>query len=305
MVKRYFILMACSFLWVSESTAQNSGMLPITGMHYFKEGIWAKSITAKLNGQQLMGSRIPLNAEIEINLQQLTGFTADKQKNIFPAARYSLINSKGDTIQQMANLLLLNQAKGFSPKDLAKGLSMKFGIAEGLIQPNSKCIVSILLYDQKGKNQLRLEYPVSISYPRESIPVTQSFPQVLKSAVGSAVMAFGLTVKNIDFKVDTAISYNQKLAYINLDIAKLGGTDVVNMLEGKESFWVYDTLFHEIKAKDKILKDVGGAFGTSSVNCTLKIPFRLKTDQSKGYYVRYRWDGPDRTQALDIVVAVK
>ncbi len=305
MMIRSFIVLVSVFLWTNETSAQNSGMLPITGMHYFKEGIWAKSIIAKMNGRQLMGNRIPFNTEIEINLQGVTGFTADKQKNIFPAAKYSLVSAKGDTIQQMANLLLLNQAKGFSPKDLAKGLSMKFGIAEGMIQPNSKCTICIRLYDQKGKNQLRLEYPVSISYPREGIPLTETVPQVLKSPVGSMAMAFGLTAKTIEFYVDTAISYNPKLAYLQLKMSNVGGTDVINMLQGKETFWIYDTLFNEIKAKDKLLKDVGGAFGASSVNCTVKLPFRLKTDLRKGYFIRYRWDGPDRTQALDIVVAVK
>ena len=252
-----------------------------------------------------MGNRIPLMTEITISLQQPSGFTADKQKNIFPAARYSLINVKGDTLDQMSNLLLFNNAKGFSPKDLAKGLDMKFGIREGLIQPNSKCMISILLYDQKGKNQLRLEYPVSISYPRETIPVTKLQPQPLKSPVGSSVMAFGLTVKNITITIDTAISYNPKMDYLHFEISNLGGIDMINMLQGKEIFWVYDTLYNEIKVKEKLLKDVGGPMGASYVNCTLKIPFRFKTDLPNGYIVRYRWDGLDKTQVLDIVAVVK
>ena len=305
MVKKYILFLACCFLWISKGMAQNSGMLPITGIHYFKEGIWAKSIIAKMNGQQLMVNRIPFSTEIEINLQQLTGFTTDKLKKIFPAAQYSLVSAKGDTLQQMANLLLLNQAKGFTPKDLAKGLSLKFGIAEGLVQPNSKCIICIRLYDQKGKNQLRLEYPVSMSYPREKIPVTDLAPQVLKSPVGSIVMAYGLTVKNIEFTIDTSISYNPKMTYLHFEISRLAGIDMINMLAGKENFWVYDTLYNEIKVNEKILKDVGGAMGENYVNCKLLLPFRFKTEHPKGYIIRYRWDGPDKTQALDIVVTVK
>lgn len=297
--------MAIGFLCSTTVLAQNSGMMPITGLRYYKDGIWAKAINAKMNGLQLMGNRIPLGAEIVINLQQPTGFTADKKKTIFPAARYALISAKGDTLQKMDNLLLLNKDKGFTPKDLAKGLEMKFGIAEKMVQPNSKCMVSIVLYDTKGKNQLRLEYPVTISYPKERIPQVPTMPQVLKSPAGSSVMAFGLTSKDIKISVDTAFSSNPKWAFLLLEVNKLAGIDIINLLQGKETFWVYDGTYEEIKIKEKLMKDVGGAFGTGSVNCSIRVPFRLKNDSSSGYVVRYRWDGPDKTQALDIVAVVK
>ena len=304
MKKIYFIFIAVCFFGINETVAQNRGILPINGIHYFKEGIWVKSIMARMNGQQLMGNRIPLNTEIEINLQQLSGFATDKQLRIFPTAFYSLLSAKGDTLQKITNLLLLNQAKGFGPKDLPKGLSMKFSIAEGLIQPNSKCIISIRLNDQKGKNQLRLDFPVSISYPSERIPLSQLVPQLLKSPVGSTLMSFGLTVKNIDFKVDTAVGYNPKMAYLRLELSKIGGTDVIGMLQGRESFWVYDSLFNEIKITERLLKDVGGAMEGGNVYCKLQIPFRSKKDLISGQLVRYRWDGPDKTQVLDIVMNI-
>ena len=265
----------------------------------------AKFITTKMNGQYLMSNRIPPNTDIEVNLQQLSGFTTDKKKNIFPAVRYCLLSGKGDTILRMSNLLLEHPGIGFTTKELVKGLSVKFNIKEGLVQPNSKCMISIVLYDQLKNSQLRLEYPLVIAYPRETIFLSPTAPQVLKSPPGSTVMAFGLTAKNIEFTVDTSISYNPKLAYMHIEVTKLGGIDVIGMLQGKETYWVYDTLYKEINIKEKVLKDAGGAMGTESVNCSIKIPFRLKKDRPKGYLVRYRWDGPDKTQALDIVVEVK
>ena len=118
-------------------------------------------------------------------------------------------------------------------------------------------------------------------------------------------MAYGLTVKNIEFTIDTSISYNPKMTYLHFEISRLAGIDMINMLAGKENFWVYDTLYNEIKVKEKILKDVGGAMGENYVNCKLLLPFRFKTEHPKGYIIRYRWDGPDKTQALDMVVTVK
>ena len=295
MVKKYCILSACMLLATIKGITQNTGMLPITGIHYFKDGLSAKFISTKMNGQYLMNNRIPPNTAIEVNLQQLSGFTTDKKKNIFPAARYCLLSGKGDTILSMANLLLDHPGIGFTPKELVKGLSFIFSIKEGLVQPNSKCMIGIVLYDQLKNSQLRLEYPLVIAYPREPIFLSPAAPQILKSPPGSTVMAFGLSVKNIEFTVDTAISYNPKLAYMHLEVTKLGGVDVISMLQGKENYWVYDTLYKEINIKEKVLKDAGGAMGTGSVNCSIKIPFRLKKDRPKGYLVRYRWDGPDKT----------
>jgi hypothetical protein len=305
MLKGYLFLSAFVFLGMIDSTAQNTGMLPISSMRYFKEGLWAKSINTKMNGLQLMSNRIPPNNEIEINLLDLTGFTADKKKNIFPAASYCILSVKRDTLQQVKNILLEHEGIGFSPKDLLKGLSLKFSVKEGLIQPNSKGIVSLLLYDQKGKNKLRLEYPVNIAYPRENIYQIATAPVLLKSPPGTTAMAFGLTSKDIQFTIDTAVSYNPKMVYLHLEVTKLGGVDVISLLQGKETYWVYDTTYKEINIKDKVLKDAGGAMGTASVNCTIKIPFRLKTEIPRPYYIRYRWDGSDKTQALDIIMPVK
>lgn len=301
MLRQLLVLVLGSFLYINKMTAQNTGMLPITGIRYVNEGIWAKGITVKMNGDQLFGNRIPLNQEIEISVEQPTGFLADKQKTIFAAAEYTLVSAKGEVLLKNPNLFLLNEAKGFTAKD-AKALSIKFGIAEGLVQPNSKCFVRIRLYDLKGKNQLRLEYPVSISYPREKIYVTK-IPQQVKLTPGLAMGLVGLTIKNnIDISIDTLIAINPKRAYLNLEISKIGGTDIINMLQGKETFWVYDTAYNEIKITDILLKKVGGAMEGGNVNCTLKVPFRLKTERPKGYIIRYRWESADKAQIMDIIV---
>ncbi len=300
MFKRFLILSVGYFLYLPFCFAQKKGMLPLTGLQYYEEGISTLSMAIKINGQQLYGNRIPLNQEIEFNFQQPSGVTADKKKNYFIAAEYSLVSAKGDVLLTNPNLLSLNEAKGFTAKDL-KLITVKFNIAEGLIQPNSKATIKIRLYDMKSKNQLRLEYPVSISYPRETIWLTKS-AQTLKSPPGSMFMVTDIQPKSLAFSVDTAVKSDPKMNYMNLDISKIGGTDVISMLQGKDYFWVYDSTYKEIKIKEILLKKVGGAMEGGNVNCTVKIPFRLKTDKRKGYIVRYRWESADKKQVMDIVV---
>jgi hypothetical protein len=198
------------------------------------------------------------------------------------------------------NLLAVKETNGFMAKEL-KSVIAKFNIPEGLVQPNTKATIKIRLYDLKGKNQIRLEYPVSISYPRETIWLTKSV-QTLKSPPGSLFMVTDIEPKSLAFSVDSDVKSDPKMAYMSLDISKIGGTDVISMLQGKDYFWVYDSTYKEIKIKEILLKKVGGAMEGGNVNCTVKIPFRPKTGRANGYIVRYRWESADKKQVMDIVV---
>lgn len=300
MIKRLFILAAGYFACTSFCLAQKKGMLPLTGLQYYNEGITTQSLAVKINGQQLYGNRVPLNQDIEISFQQPAGFSADKKKKYFIAAEYILVSDKGNVVLTKPNLLADKEAAGFTAKDL-KMLTAKFSIPEKTVQPNSKAIIKIRLYDLKGKNQLRLEYPVSIAYPRESIWLTTA-AKMVKSPAGSVFMVNGLQPGSLAFFVDTAVKTDPRMAYLNLDINKIGGTDVISMLQGKDYFWVYDTAYREIKIKEILLKKVGGAMEGGNVNATIKIPFRPKTSQPKGYIIRYRWESADKKQVMDVVV---
>ena len=300
MVKALFFAAVGYFLCMPFCVAQKKGMLPLTGIQFYNEGIWSNAIAVKINGEQIYGNRIPVNKEIEITLQQPTGFIADKKKNVFVGAEFSLVSSKGEVLRNIPNLLFQNETKGFTAKEL-KQVVLKFGIAEGIVQPNSKVIIKIRVFDLKGKKQLRLDYPVTISYPREVIYLTKA-TQTLKSPPGSMFMTTEIKAKSLVFSVDTAVIKEPKMAYLNLDISKIDGTDVISMLQGKDYFWVYDSSYKEIKIKEILLKKVGGAMEGGNVNATIKIPFRLKTDKTKGYIVRYRWESADKKQVMDIIV---
>lgn len=292
-------LLSC-FLSVLFCTAQIKGMFSLTGMQFYNEGIWSNAIAVKINGVQLYCNRIPLGREIEISLLQPTGFTADKKKNVFIGAEYSLISSTGQKLVNIPNLLFNNETSGFAPKD-QKQVSLKFSIAQGVIQPNSKAFIRIRVYDLKGKKQLRLEYPVSISSPKETICLTKT-TTTMKTPPGSTFMAVEMKARGLAFSVDTAVKTDPKMAYLSIDISKIDGTDVISMLQGKDYFWVYDSSYQEIKIKETLLKKVGGAMEGGNVNATVKIPFCLKTDKTKRYTIRYRWESADKRQVMDIVV---
>jgi len=303
MHKQFLILIAAGFLWMNKSTAQNIGILPLTGIRYFKGGIWAKSIDVKMDGAVFYSNRLPLNKEIEISLLQPTGFTPDKNKTVFAAAEFSLLSEKGDLLLQNPNLLLLNETKGFAAKDF-KTLSMKFGVNESLMKANSNGMIRIRLYDLKGKNQLKLEFPVSFARPGEAIQVTKLIKTV-KSPAGSVCMiSGGLKAGNVYVKVDTSIKSYPKNAYSSLEIVNIEGTSLGGIFEGKEKFWVYDQNLNEIKVSDILLKEVGGALEDNIVNYTLKVPFRLKVAPAKGYIVRFRWESADRSKVIDVVVNI-
>ncbi|MBK7434769.1 MAG: hypothetical protein IPI66_13330 [Chitinophagaceae bacterium] len=186
--------MACCCLWMNHLSAQSKGILPLTGIRFVHEGIWSKSIVVRMNGQPLFGNRIPLNQQLELNLMLPTGFTVNKTKMAFVGAEVQVVSAKGDVLWKEENQLMAKAATGFSQKDL-KLLILKFSVAEGLVQPNSKCSIRFRIYDLKGKNQLRLEYPVTIAYPREKV-YTSGSSQQLNAPAGTLVSLSDMKAKN-------------------------------------------------------------------------------------------------------------
>ena len=300
---RLLVLSAFGFFCIDTCVAQNIGILPFTGIHYFKEGIWAKSIDVRIDGAELLSNKVPLNKELEFVLQQPTGFTADKKKFSYAGAEIILTTGKGDLILKTPNLLLKNETTGFAPKDF-KALSFKYALTTDLVGSNSNVVIKIRVYDLKGINQLRLEFPLNlITKPGEVLQVSKVFSTV-KSPPNAMLMVSGVKGRAMYVTLDTTIKVDPKRAYCSLDIVGIIGTSLGGIFEGKESFWVYDANLKELKINDILLKQVGGAMENNDVDYTLKVPFRLKTDPPKGYIVRFRWESADKSQVIDVVVII-
>jgi hypothetical protein len=298
--KRLFTFITACMLFANVSFAQKNGILPLTGMKFFNEGIAASEIDIKIDGAELLSNRIPLNKEIEIRLLQPNGFTADNAKTMFAGAEVIVLSPKGEVLFNNPNVFLKSYSNGFSAKDL-NAFSIKFGIGSELMKGNLGGFLKVRLYDLKGKNQLRLESPVSFARAGEPLQVSKNAKNI-KSGSGVNGMINGLQAKDMQVNVDTTIKVAPKMAYTSMDISNIEGSSLSEIFSGKESFWVYDSDLNEVKITDILLKKVKGAMENNTVNCTLKIPYRLKSNFAKLYTVRYRWEGADKSQVIDVVV---
>lgn len=297
---RLVIIAAGCFLFLNNSFAQKNGILPLSGMKFFNEGIAAASIEIKIDGAQLLSNRLPLNKEIEISLQQASGFAISNSKTMFAGAEVIVLSPRGEVLLNNPNALLTSYSNGFYAKDL-NALSIKFGIGTHIMKGNFGGVLKIRLYDLKGKNQLRLEIPVSFARPGESLQVSKT-AKPIKSNIGVNGIINGLEAKDMQVNTDTTIKVSPKMAYTSMDISNIEGSSLSEIFSGKETFWVYDSDLNEVKITDILLKKVKGAMENNTVNCTLKIPYRLKTNNSKLYTVRYRWESSDKRQVIDVVV---
>lgn len=295
---KYLCTVLFSILLSASLLAQKNGVLPLTGIRYFNEGIFAKNIDVNVDGSNLLSNRVLVNKEIEIKLQVPTGFTA-AGGSYFPGAEVNLLTGKGAPLSKMPNVFA-NNAKGFAAAAF-KEVVVKVGLRSDVIKSETEVIVQIRFFDLKSKNQLRLEFPVTIARPGEAMQ-TSKIATFVKTSDGSLAVANVLKIKSVDVVVDTTIRVNPKMAYISLEIPGIEGTTMDDVLSGTETFWVYDANLNNIKTADKLLKKVGGSMESSIVNYSLRIPYRLKTSFAKGYVVRFRWESKDKKKIFDTVV---
>lgn len=299
MIKRSFLALVFTSLLASVSISQTKGILPLTGLRYFGEGISAKSIDVKIDGAQLISNRVPLNKDIEILLTGPTGFK-EANKIIYAGAELTLFSPRGEILSQIPNLLAKHESTGFITGELS-ALSIKFGITSEMIRANMNGTVKIRLYDLKGKSQIRLEIPITLARIGEPLQVSKATKTIIKKD-GAVGMINGLKAKNVLVSVDTTIQVSPRMAYTSLDISSIEGSSISGIFQGKENFWVYDDNLNEVKITDILLKQVKGAMENNNVDYTLKIPYRLKNNPAKLYTVRFRWESPDKKQLIDVVM---
>lgn len=298
MIKQ-FLTVSCILL-SQAGMAQTKGILPLNGIRYSSEGIWAKNIAVKIDGQQLVSNRVPLTKEIAISVAQPTGFT-ENAKIIYAGAELSVLSARGEVLMKNPNIFLKNEATGFDTRTV-KELVVKFGIMPEMLRGGNNCTVAVRFYDIKGKGQLRLDFPVAITRPGEALQLTKAAMPLNTNDPSFTAMACGLTTKGVKVSADTSIYVAPKMAYAVLDIPGISGPRPEDVLNGTETFWVYDANMNEVKVKDILLKEVRWAMEGSTVDYSLKIPYRLKTVTDKGYTVRFRWESDDRKKLIDVVV---
>ena len=301
MFKTSFLALLSLTIICNTTLAQTTGVLPLTGIQYFNEGISAKYIEVSIDGAKLISNRIPANKEFSIGLLLPTGFVPDAAKKIYPAAEVTVLNSRKQVLASMGNVLKAYEGTGFAAQGY-NTLSLKVSLRTEWLKNEAECIVQVRYYDLKSKKQLRLLFPVSIAAPNEPLAVSK-LPISIPTNDESLGMSNALKIKKADIMVDTSIRVAPKNAYLSIDIPGITGTSMAEVLGGKYTFWVFDQSMNEIKIADKLLKKVGGSMEDELVNLTVKIPFRSKTDLKKGYIIRYRWESTDKKKIIDIVTS--
>jgi hypothetical protein len=286
-------------VFCSASFGQSSGVLPLTGIIYFNEGIWGKYVDVTIDGTSLVNNKIPANKEFVVKLQLPTGFTEDASKKIYPAAEVSFLSAGRQLLATAGNILKDNEKAGFASSTY-KEIPLKLSIRTEWLKAATECIVQVRYYDLKSKKQLRVLFPVKIASVTESLSVSK-IPLAIKTSDGSAGMSNALQIPKADISIDTSIRVAPKNAYLSIDMPGITGTSMNEVLGGTNNFWVYDKNMNEVKISDKLLKKVGGSMEDNIVNFTVKVPFRLKTDLTKGYTIRFRWESTDKKKIIDIV----
>jgi len=302
MLKRLFPCLACCLAFSLVSLAQSNGVLPLTGMKYFKEGIQAQSIAMKIDGAQLLSNRIPFNKDIELVVGQPTGFAADAGKKVYAGAELVIVSPKGEVLLKTPNLLLPNEGRGYTAKEISE-LSIKFNITPKMLSVYMNGTLQLRLYDLKSKSQMRFEMPVTFSKMGEQLQVSNTAKTILQKD-GAVGVVNGLKAKKVLVSVDTSIKVSPKMAYTSLDVSAIEGSSISGIFSGKETFWVYDENLNEVKITDMLLKQVKGAMENNNVDYTLKIPYKQKNTPAKVYTVRFRWESPDKKQLIDVVVRI-
>lgn len=298
MVKKIFVAFIIILSLLKTLCAQKNGILPLTGTRYFNEGIWAKNIDVSVDGATLLNDRVPLNKEIVFKLQVPSGFIATGG-NYFAGAEVTMTSSKGAVLSKTPNVFSYNEAKGFAAADF-KEVIVRVGLQPAIIKSEASVNILIRFYDLKSKNQLRLEFPLTLTKPGEGLQTSRIATMVKASDNANAVVN-NLKLKSITIGTDSAIRVNPNLIYLALEIPDIEGSSMEEVLAGTETYWVYDASLNNVKPADKVLKKVGGSMGSSTVNYTLRIPIKLKTNTAKGYIIRFRWESADHKKIIDIV----
>jgi hypothetical protein len=133
-----------------------------------------------------------------------------------------------------------------------------------------------------------------------TLPVKSKTTTVLKTPVGATAQSNGVKCAAMVINTDTSIRVNPKYVYLSVDFTDVTGAIQMELLNGNNLFWVFDKAGKEVIIKEKFLKKISAAMGTTSSNMTIKIPFKLKTDKNV-YTIHYKWESKDKLKNLDLL----
>lgn len=287
------VIMLFSFsLW-----AQTNGILPFTGIKYFRGGIWGKQIEVTLNGSTWSGNKLPVNTEFEIKLVQPWGFKQIDGK-YFPGIKILMLDAKKDTLSYTPNVFKENENTGLSEFAL-KSLSISLGFNDK-VKPGDTCYQYITFFDTKGYSKLLLEFPVVIADPKNPLQLSDATYTASSTKGYNASACGGIQLKKIEAYLDSG--YYPKSLYHSIRSAEMLGITTDEINKGKFQTWLYDENMKEIpKLKDPKHYAVKTFKDREEINILVQIALDPANPKNKEYTARYRWESLDGKKVLDII----
>jgi hypothetical protein len=277
--------------------AQKNGILPLHGIKYFREGVWAKKIEVLVNDKTLLSNAVPHNIDFDVKLVEPTGFVADAAGKFYPGIKVLLLNSKKDTLGFSPNIFG-NKPTPFE-KMRFKSLSATLGYTQKAKEGDT-VYQYITFFDTRSKNELKLEFPITISFKPDSLLTTEYTSTASGTRGYNAAATNGIQLKKIEAYLDS--TYFPQSLYYNLRSAQMLGITLDEAKAGKFTTWLYDENMNEIQQAKQaqqyfaLLKN-----GSDEINVFVQIALNPTDKNNKKYTARYRWESKDGKKLIDVV----
>jgi hypothetical protein len=292
---RFFFFQLFSVCWVVCTYAQTNGILPFTGIKYFREGVWGRQIEVMVNGSTLTNNKIPVNTDFEIKLQEPRGFIPDATGKYYPGIKVLLLNNKKDTIGFSPNIFSKKESIGFSNAGF-KSLTVTLGF-HAKLKTGDTVFQYITFFDTRSNNKLLLEFPVVIA---DSLQLGDWIGTASGTRGYSAASCGSIQFKKFDMYLDSI--YYPKSLYHSIRAAEMLGITPEEINKGSFHTWVYNENMKELPAFKESKHYAAKTFaGKEEVNLLVQVPLDPADKNNKKYTVRYRWQSSDGKKVIDIV----
>ena len=292
---RFFFTLICCCIFLTDSTAQSNGILPFTGIKYFREGVWGKQIEVTVKGNTLTSDQIPVNTDFDIKLLEPRGFIPDAAGKYYPGIKVLLLNAKKDTIGYSPNIFSKNESIGFSNASF-KSLTVTLGFHTKL-KTGDTVFQYITFFDTRGNNKLLLEFPVVIA---DSLQLGDWIGTASGTRGYSAASCGSIQFKKFEMYLDSI--YYPKSLYHSIRAAELLGITPEEINKGSFRTWVYDENMKELPPVKPSNQYAAKTFtGKEEVNILVQVPLNPADKNNKKYTVRYRWQNSNGKKVIDIV----
>lgn len=275
-------------------SAQVTQILPFTGIQYYENGIYAKSIEVELDDQTWTSNQLPSESSFKIKLNKPKGFTANEQENYLPNVRVTILDSEMDTVGHAEKFMGEN---AIFDKYSLDNLSLTLGFKPGT--PFGKYLIKASFYDQLSTNSLDFNFNVELLEDVQPKPVTNSVNSFY-SFKGYSIKTNGFGIEQIELGEIDSLTYSDKvtvpISFVGIEIpeGKFLNKDLYSLY--------YDSFSGSLQPIQTDIKSLS-QISTKKISDTLtRIDVVIMIPKNlfkKGDFVEFRWDSQSKEHTLD------